>query len=84
MALAQLESHFNLARLEQGGMQVLTTLDYDLQMRTKCALQTQLSRLNNPGGTAPQACEGAESLPPLPWPNRIRSLSNLMLLETSR
>ena len=66
LVLAQLDNHFNLARLEQGGMQVLTTLDYNLQMRTRCALQTQLARLNDAGGTAPQDCGGAESLPALP------------------
>ena len=66
MALAQLQNHFNLERVEQGGLQVLTTLDFDLQMRTRCSLLTQLARLNEPGGETAQSCKGAEALPPLP------------------
>ena len=66
MALAQLDSHFNRSRLERGGMKVLTTMDYELEMRTRCTLQIQLTRLNNPGGASLQSCDGAENLPPLP------------------
>jgi len=46
LALSQLESRFNRARAERGGMVVLTTLDFDLQLRAACAVQTQLARLN--------------------------------------
>jgi membrane peptidoglycan carboxypeptidase len=63
LALSQLETRFNRARVEQGGMQVLTTLDFDLQSRANCALQTQFARA---AGATPQACAGAETLPALP------------------
>jgi membrane peptidoglycan carboxypeptidase len=63
LALSQLESRFNRARVERGGMVVLTTLDFELQQRAACAVQTQLAHLN---GATPQPCQGAESLPPLP------------------
>ena len=66
MVLSQLDSHFNRGRVELGGMQVLTTLDLELQTRASCALETQLARLNNAGGAAPEGCDGAESLPALP------------------
>src|SRR5512145_2970201 len=63
LALSQLESRFNRARAERGGMVVLTTLDYHLQQSAACAVQTQLAHLS---GVAPQPCVGAEGLPPLP------------------
>jgi membrane peptidoglycan carboxypeptidase len=63
LALSQLESRFIRARVERGGMVVLTTLDFDLQLRADCAVHSQLAHLN---GAATQPCEGAESLPPLP------------------
>lgn len=63
LALSQLENRFNRARVERGGMVILTTLDFDLQNHASCAVQTQLARLN---GAAPQPCEGAAFLPPLP------------------
>ena len=66
LALAQLDSHFNRLRLEHGGMKVLTTMDYALEMRTRCILLIQLTRLNNPGGASLQSCDGAENLPALP------------------
>ncbi len=63
LVLSQLENRFNRARAERGGMLVLTTLDFDLQRRATCAVQTQLVRLN---GADSQPCEGAGALPPLP------------------
>jgi len=63
LALSQLENRFNRARVERGGMVVLTSLDFDLQNRAECALQTQLARLN---AASLPPCDGAEALPPLP------------------
>jgi len=63
LALSQLESRFDRARAERGGLVVLTTLDYELQLSAACAVQTQLAHLN---GVSPQPCAGAEGLPPLP------------------
>jgi membrane carboxypeptidase/penicillin-binding protein len=63
LALAQLETRFNRARVERGGMVVLTTLDFNLQRRTECALRTQLARLN---AVSQPPCAGAEALPSLP------------------
>lgn len=63
LALSQLENRFNRARAERGGMVVLTTLDFDLQLRAECAVQTQFARLS---GSGLLACDGAAALPPLP------------------
>ena len=63
LALDQLASRVDRARIESGGMSVITTLDYDLQMRATCAVQTQLARL---AGASANPCVGAESLPALP------------------
>lgn len=63
LALAQLETRFSRARVERGGMVVLTTLDYEIQSRAACAVRVQLARLAE---VEPLACEGASALPPLP------------------
>ncbi len=63
LALAQLETRFSRARVERGGMVILTTLDSAIQSRAACAVRVQLARLSE---TEPLACEGASALPPLP------------------
>jgi len=64
LALSQLESRFNRARAERGGVIVLTTLDYELQRSTDCATQTQLARLSGSGSA--EACQLLAPLAPLP------------------
>jgi membrane peptidoglycan carboxypeptidase len=63
LALAQLGSRVDRARIETGGMRVITTLDYDVQIQAACAVKTQLARL---AGQNVEPCNGAGSLPPLP------------------
>ncbi len=63
LALAQLETRFDRARVERGGMVIVTTLDYEIQTRAACAVRVQLARLAE---VEPPACEGASALPPLP------------------
>jgi len=48
LALEQLSKTIPRARLERGGMRVLTTLDYDLQQQADCAAVVQLARLRDP------------------------------------
>jgi len=66
----QLSEQFGQARLEQGGLRVITTLDYDLQNQLVCAANTQILRLigNSSGGSknGGQSCETARLLPTLP------------------
>lgn len=44
LALRQLQTQIPSQRLERGGLRVLTTLDYDLQMQAACAAQIQAAR----------------------------------------
>ncbi len=48
MALEQLETYIPRSRLERGGLNILTTLDYDLQQQVQCALAEQLNRIGSP------------------------------------
>lgn len=64
LALAQLGSRVDRARIETGGMRVITTLDYDLQLQAACAVKTQARRLA--GQQNIPLCSGAGSLPSLP------------------
>ncbi len=68
LALARLEARFGRARLERGGLRIVTTLDVDLQMEVDCAARSQLARLAQSGaGSAArsdgQPCSAARLLP---------------------
>lgn len=63
LVLAQLESRFPRARLERGGLTVLTTLDFDLQMQAACLTAVYQARLSN---IPEPACQAARFLPSLP------------------
>jgi membrane carboxypeptidase/penicillin-binding protein len=69
IALSQLDSTFGAGRVERGGLVILTSLDYDLQLQAVCAVQNQLARLagdsseiNAPDGST---CDSANLLPAL-------------------
>ncbi len=63
MALSQLDQDFGNSRVERGGMVILTSLDYDLQVHSNCIVQTQLQRLSGLTAPAPEVCTGVQSLP---------------------
>ncbi len=63
LVLAQLETRFNRARVERGGMDLITSLDLEMQARVACAMRTQLARLAE---TSSDPCEGSAALAPLP------------------
>lgn len=72
-ALRQAGSLVNTARLERGGLKVITTLDSKLQEQLLCTLQTQLNRFENPqerGFSVPEDCPAAYLLP-----TRVHDLS---------
>ena len=82
LTLSQLEDHYDQARIEHGGFQVITTLDYDLQLRTNCALQTQFARLDSTKNLpSPQPCQGAEFLPPLPSTEKAPHTASAVVLD---
>ncbi len=45
LVLEQLASQFPLERLERGGMRVITTMDYALQVETDCAAAAHITRM---------------------------------------
>jgi len=69
LALSQLDTHFGAGRVERGGLVILTSLDYDLQLQAVCAVQTHLARLAGDSteflASDGSACEAARLLPAL-------------------
>lgn len=61
LVLSQLQHR---QRIERGGMEVITTLDFEAQTQAQCAIRTQLARLS--GVDDPPACALQVDLPPLP------------------
>jgi membrane peptidoglycan carboxypeptidase len=65
-ALSQLRSLYPAGRLERGGLAVLTSLDYDLQLQVLCAVRAQVDRLENdvslPAASEGSSCEAARLL----------------------
>jgi len=70
LVLSQLGERFPRQRLERGGLTIITTLDYDLQLQVSCAVQTQLARLAGDSTEILAAddspCKAARLLPALP------------------
>jgi len=65
MVLAQAESQIPRDRIERGGLNIITTLDYDLQEQAACATEVYAARMA--GLAEPkQNCESARLLPSLP------------------
>jgi membrane peptidoglycan carboxypeptidase len=65
LVFQQLDSQFDRARIERGGLTITTSLDYDLQSQASCAMQVYMARLQN-DSTTPVDCEAARLLPSLP------------------
>lgn len=71
LVLDQLSSRFGRERLERGGLRIITTLDYSLQIELNCLVRAQLSRLTHqslddltlPDG---RVCQTVRLLPTLP------------------
>ncbi len=60
----QLSMQLDRARLERGGLRIITTLDYELQQQVNCTLRSQLVRLEGQSSqTVSDACPAAELLP---------------------
>lgn len=74
LVFQELEPYIPRARLEQGGLNIITTLDANLQSQISCALETQFARLAPfvSGVSAPKNetanpdCETARLLPTVP------------------
>ncbi len=68
LALEQLAGGLDRQRLERGGLKVITSLDYDLQLQLNCALRGQLARASAAGEALPagEDCPAGRLLPALP------------------
>ena len=70
LARKQLAQRFGRQRLERGGLRIITTLDYNVQLELACLVRTQLRRLEGRSGqeTLPDGspCLSARLLPTLP------------------
>ena len=70
LVLSQLDSRFSRERVARGGLDIVTTMDYDLQIQAACAVQSQLRRLTGDESPLPAIdggpCLAAQDLPPLP------------------
>ncbi len=70
LALTQLGQRFDRKRIERGGLNIFTTLDYNLQQQAECALQTQLHRAQGDSreirAQDGSPCIAARFLPTLP------------------
>ena len=61
----KLDSQFDRARIERGGLTIITSLDYDLQVQASCAMTVYMARLQG-SPSMPVDCEAARLLPSLP------------------
>jgi membrane peptidoglycan carboxypeptidase len=88
MVLEQLIARFGRSQVERGGLQVITSLDYELQLQLTCAAQAQLLRIGGenvlpalPGG---RTCDAARFLPALPpdfTPLESETVASAVVLE---
>ncbi len=69
LVLMQLNPIIPLDRIRRGGYEIVTSLDYDLQMQAACASQAQVDRLKGYGEQLTKVdgstCEAAQLLPTL-------------------
>ncbi|HEX6304062.1 MAG TPA: transglycosylase domain-containing protein [Anaerolineales bacterium] len=89
LVLEQLAESFDRERILRGGLSIITTLDYDLQMQAECAAANLVARLNDlKTNEIPaiddSACQAARLLPTIPGSNRtdtIEASANIILLN---
>ncbi len=65
LVLAQLENTPAKERIIRGGMKIITSIDYNLQIQSVCATQIQLARLSGVS-TEESNCPASGKLSPLP------------------
>jgi len=78
--IARLSDRFGARQIQRGGLRIITSLDYDLQVQLACTSLTQLRRLS--GGESDvvevdgQPCTAARLLPTLP-PSQMTETADL-------
>jgi membrane carboxypeptidase/penicillin-binding protein len=89
LVLEQLGARYTQQRILRGGLDILTSLDYDLQLQAKCAAENQAARIQNPQAIEIPAldgssCQAARLLPTIPGSGSRRvpkPAANLVLLD---
>jgi membrane peptidoglycan carboxypeptidase len=64
LVFQQLDAKFDRARIERGGLTIITSLDYELQNQASCAMQVYMARLQ--GNSTQTDCGAARLLPSQP------------------
>lgn len=89
VVLEQLAESFDRERIFRGGISIMTTLDYDLQVQAACAAANQTARLNDlQANEIPaidgSACQAARLLPTIPGAQQVdaaEAVANIILLN---
>ncbi|KAF0109027.1 MAG: glycosyl transferase family protein [Anaerolineaceae bacterium] len=88
LALDQLGQRFDPQRVRRGGLTVVTTLDYDLQLQADCAVKNYLAGLAGETDPLPAAdgsdCEAARLLPSLPAGTSLPDASASVIVTDPR
>jgi membrane carboxypeptidase/penicillin-binding protein len=86
IVLEQLNGSISKERLYRGGLQIITTLDYDLQVQANCTVQTHLVRVSGGQIRDIDNCEGARLLPTLARqfaPVKVDLDANIVVLDST-
>jgi membrane peptidoglycan carboxypeptidase len=85
LGLGQLETAFGGGRVERGGLIVVTTLDYDLQVQAACAVRVQRDRLSGRLDAPETDCTAARLLPVIsPAPALPEFSASALILDPRR
>ena len=83
LVLTQLGELFDRDRIERGGLIILTTLDFDLQLQAECSLQIQLTRMEAESEPGNSDCPASNFLAPLQSGVPVEEASaSAMILDT--
>lgn len=75
LAWEHLSIDLPIERVQRGGFQIITTLDYDLQTQASCTTQVHLSRIQTQNGLNPEATSLDESPAACPASQLLATLS---------
>ena len=80
LVMTQLSSRYDRQRIERGGLNIITTLDYELQQNTICLTQIYAARLAG-APVDETGCEAARNLSALPQANLANPSASALVLD---
>lgn len=80
LVMTQLASRYDRQRLERGGLNIITTLDADLQNKALCTTRVYTARLAGVS-TNEINCDAARTLPALPQTNLAEPSAGAIILD---